>query len=77
MWWTIIEIVLAIIGLVTATTLWNQIQEKRRLLVLGCLMIGIIALSIRKYYETIQNEKTTEKLSAQLVIAKKKSLRTR
>ena len=72
MGWTILEIVLAIIGLVTATTLWNHFQEKRRLIVLGCLLIGIIVLSINSHLETTKNEGTIEKLRAQLGAAEQK-----
>ena len=66
MWWTILEIVVPIIGLVTATTTWNRLQKKGRLLVLGCLTIGIIALPIRSHIETIGNEGTIENLRTQL-----------
>ena len=65
MGWTILEIVLAIIGLVTATTLWNHFQEKRRLIVLGCLLTGIIVLSIHSHLETTKNEGTIKKLRAE------------
>ncbi len=65
MLWTILEIVLAFIGLVTATTLWNQFQEKRRLLVLGCLLIGIIVLSIHSHFEATKNEETIKRLRAE------------
>ena len=72
MWWTILEIVLAILGLVTATTLWNQFQEKRRPLLLGCLLIGIIILSIHSHFETTKSEETIEKLRVQLDTAEQK-----
>ena len=74
MWWTTFEIALAIVGLVTATTLWNQIQEKRKLFVLGFLMVGIIALSLRSHFETTRNDETIEDLRAQLDTAEQQIL---
>lgn len=72
MWWTTFAIALAIIGLATATTLWNKIEERRKLLVLGCLMIGIIALSIRSQFATTHNDEVIEKLRVQLHIAEQR-----
>ena len=64
-WWTIFATVLAIIGLVTATTHWNHFQEKIKRFVLGCLLIGIIILNTRSCFEATQNEETIEKLRAE------------
>ena len=69
MWWTTLEIALAIIGLATATALWNKIEERGKLVVLGCLMVGIIALSVRSHIATIHDDEVMEKLRFQLQTA--------
>ena len=72
MWWTILGILLAVVGLVTATTLWNSIREKRRLVVLGFLLIGIVALNVRSHFEANQNDETIETLREKLHSAEQK-----
>ena len=72
MWWTTLEIALAIIGLATATALWNKIEERGKLLVLGCLMVGIIALSVRSHIATIHDDGVIERLRSQLNTAEQK-----
>ena len=72
MWWTIVEIIVPLIGLVTATTRWNRLQNKRKLFVLGCLTVGIISLPIRSHFETAGNEETIEDLRTQVGMAEQK-----
>ena len=72
MWWTISGILLAVSGLVTATTLWNQIHEKRKLLLLGLLMIGIVALNLSSHFEATHNDETIENLREKLHSAEQK-----
>ena len=74
MWWTIFEIVVPMIGLITATTRWNRLQYKMKLFVLGCLTVGIVALPIRSHFETIGNEETIGDLRTQLGTAEQKLL---
>ena len=72
MWWTILEIVVPLIGPITATTRWNRLQYKMKLFVLGCLTVGIVALPIRSHFETVGNEETIGVLSTQLGTAEQK-----
>ena len=70
MWWTIVAIIVPIIGLAPR----NRLQKKWKLLALLCLTTGIIAMPIRSYFETAGNEKTIELLRTQLGTAEQKLL---
>jgi len=72
MFWTALGIVLALCGLVTATTLWNQIHEKKKVLFLVLLMIGIVALNLRSHFETSYNDETIASLREKLHTAEQK-----
>lgn len=69
MLWAKLEIAFPVAGLVTATTLWNQIQGKRRLLILGFLMTGTIVLNFRSYFEATRNDEMMKDLRVQLEAA--------